>query len=227
MKVELLYFPGCPNVPAAREQLLLAFATLGVRPDWIEVDVTSQATPEALRGFGSPTILVDGLDVAGDLGADGSACRLYFDSERPGVPPLRAIVSALTQRGPDKSSLAVLPSILFSTLPVVACPSCWPAYAGLLSALGFSFLMEAKWLLPITAVALGVAVLGLAHSAIKRRRFGPLLLGLASALVILTTKLTDGPNELAILATLGLISSSLLNTFPPRKGRSAAACDQC
>jgi mercuric ion transport protein len=96
-KVELLYFPDCPNVPAAREQLRRAFATLGLAPRWTEVDVTSENAPEHTRGYGSPSILVDGREVTGAQPGDGSSCRIYIGSETPGVPPLHAIVAALTR----------------------------------------------------------------------------------------------------------------------------------
>lgn len=94
--VELLYFPTCPNVPAAREQLGRALAAAGLSAAWSEIDVTSDDAPAHLRGYGSPTILVDGRDVAG--GAPSSACascRVYIGSEVRGVPPLDAIVAAL------------------------------------------------------------------------------------------------------------------------------------
>jgi hypothetical protein len=93
--VELLFFPGCPHVPAAREQLRRAFAAVGVPAVWTEVDVTAENAPASVRGYGSPTILVDGQYVAGTAPAEGSSCRIYAGSEVRGVPPLEAIVAAL------------------------------------------------------------------------------------------------------------------------------------
>ena len=60
-----------------------------------------------------------------------------------------------------KRSLAVLPGIGVSLLPKLACPLCWRAYAGLLSALGLGFLISAKYLLPLTVALLAIAVLSL------------------------------------------------------------------
>jgi hypothetical protein len=39
-----------------------------------------------------------------------------------------------------KQNLLAVPGIGLSLLPKIACPACWPAYAGLLSSLGLGFL---------------------------------------------------------------------------------------
>jgi hypothetical protein len=65
-----------------------------------------------------------------------------------------------------KRSLAVLPGIGVSLLPKLVCPMCWPAYAGLVSALGLGFLISTKYLLPLT-----VAFLALAAAVILTGKF--------------------------------------------------------
>lgn len=95
-RVELLYFPGCPHIEAARGQLRRAFDALGLEPQWREFDVTAPAALPEHRDRGSPTILVDGRDVAGtDERAAGAACRLYLDTDVPGAPALRLVTEAL------------------------------------------------------------------------------------------------------------------------------------
>lgn len=69
--VQLVYFPGCPHVDAARALL----RRIGV--PFEEVDTSSRSAPELLRGWGSPTILVNGRDVAGGSRTSGDSCRLY------------------------------------------------------------------------------------------------------------------------------------------------------
>jgi hypothetical protein len=94
--IQLLFFPGCPHVPAARSQLRRALELSGHATTWEELDVTAPATPEHLRAYGSPTILVDGRDVTGaGPGTEALACRLYADSDLPGAPPLSVILAAL------------------------------------------------------------------------------------------------------------------------------------
>ena len=100
--VELLYFPTCPNVPAAREQLARGLAAAGLAAAWSEHDVTADDAPAHVRGYGSPTILVDGRDVAGGAPSSGCAsCRVYVGSEVRGVPPLEVIVTALRRQSAD------------------------------------------------------------------------------------------------------------------------------
>ncbi len=95
MKVQLLSFPGCPNAEGAREALSHALAAERLPPEYEEVDVTASGTPEPLRAWGSPTVLVDGRDVAGAT-PEGSCCRLY-GAEGPsrGVPSEKLIREAL------------------------------------------------------------------------------------------------------------------------------------
>lgn len=97
MRVDLLYFPGCPNVEAARTQLRRAFAELDLRPEWSEVDVTTHGVPAALLGYGSPTILIDGRDVEDERVAHGSSCRIYRNSDGVGAPSVSTIVQALAR----------------------------------------------------------------------------------------------------------------------------------
>ena len=92
--IQLLYFAGCPHVDAARRQLSQALSGLANPPHVIEIDVTAPDTPPHLRSWGSPTILVDGADVA--LGVPtGRSCRIYPGSEIDGAPPLALIEAAL------------------------------------------------------------------------------------------------------------------------------------
>jgi hypothetical protein len=103
--VELLFFPDCPNVPAAREQLCRAMKQAGLPPSWGEYDVTDPTVPEHMRRFGSPTILVEGNDVTGSAPpTEGSSCRVYVGSDVRGVPPLESIVQALSASRSQPSS---------------------------------------------------------------------------------------------------------------------------
>ena len=81
MVIQLVYSPDCPNVAAARDALNRALASFPDPPPVMEVDVTEPAAPAHLRAWGSPTILVDGIDVAGeDAPADEAVapcCRIY------------------------------------------------------------------------------------------------------------------------------------------------------
>jgi hypothetical protein len=72
-------------------------ALSGTPVDIEEVDTTSPETPEPLRTWGSPTILIDGRDVGGEESPRGAGCRLYRDEEgrHRGTPSESLLRSAL------------------------------------------------------------------------------------------------------------------------------------
>ena len=94
MKVQLISFSGCPNVENARRALRQALASLALEETFEEVDSAAHDTPDELKSWGSPTILVDGVDVAGGS-PSGRSCRTYPPSEFPGAPPMVMIVARL------------------------------------------------------------------------------------------------------------------------------------
>lgn len=101
MLVELIYDTDCPNVEASREALREAFRIAGLQPAWTEWDRTAPDGPAYAQRYGSPTILVNGRDIAGAPGNEESCCRLYNNGGRglEGVPSAERIAEALSARG--------------------------------------------------------------------------------------------------------------------------------
>jgi hypothetical protein len=99
-EIALVYDADCPNVPEARAALREAFERAGLEPRWVEYDRAAPNTPAALLRYGSPTILVDGVDVTGEAGrAAATSCRVYpSEVGLRGVPPVETIASAMVQR---------------------------------------------------------------------------------------------------------------------------------
>jgi mercuric ion transport protein len=98
MRVELIYDTDCPNVAETRTNLLLALAAAQVETTCIEWERSSPSTPAYAAGFGSPTVLVEGRDVAGENPAQLiSCCRLYSSAEGGcfGAPSVELILSYL------------------------------------------------------------------------------------------------------------------------------------
>lgn len=95
MRVELLMFPDCPHVAAARAQLQRALDILGLAHTWTERDITAPDVLSDLAAMGSPTILVNGVDVAPAPDRAGITCRLYPGTDVVGAPPLAAVLAAL------------------------------------------------------------------------------------------------------------------------------------
>jgi hypothetical protein len=97
-RVELIYDMDCPNVRHAREALLKGFSEAGLMPSWTEWDRKSPGSPAYVRGYGSPTILVEGRDVGGVAPGNGeSNCRLYRDDSGSfqGAPSVEQVAEAL------------------------------------------------------------------------------------------------------------------------------------
>ena len=125
-----------------------------------------------------------------------------------------------------KRGIAMLPGIGVSLLPKLACPLCWPAHAGLASALGLGFLISAKYLLPLTAAFLAIAAAALGFRASRRHGYGPFWLGLVAAAVILTGKFYFDAAP-AVYAGVGLlIAASVWNGWP-RRTIYNAVCPAC
>jgi len=127
-----------------------------------------------------------------------------------------------------KQGLLALPSVGASLLPKLACPACWPAYAGLLTSLGLGFLISVVYLLPLTAAFLVLALGALAFRAKRRHGYGPFLLGIVAACGVLLGKFAWGSNTIMYGAVGLLVIASIWNAWPRHvTSGSAAICPGC
>jgi hypothetical protein len=103
MKVELLYFDGCPSYEALVPKLRGMVADTGIEAEVEVRRVESVEATERERFLGSPTVRVDGQDVEPGAGVRtdfGLKCRLYRSSEgTSGMPPERWIAAAIRGAG--------------------------------------------------------------------------------------------------------------------------------
>lgn len=121
--------------------------------------------------------------------------------------------------------LLALPSVGVSMLPKLACPACWPAYAGLLTSLGLGFLISAAYLLPLTAAFLVLALGAMLFRARERRGYGPFLLGILAAGGVLLGKFVWDSNPVMYGAVGVLVIASLWNTWPRRGSQIGVPTD--
>jgi hypothetical protein len=80
MRVELLFWAGCPSHPRALADLRAAMAELGLDPAEVIVrELSTDAEAQDDRFVGSPTIRIDGRDVQPPGAAEpfGLTCRVY------------------------------------------------------------------------------------------------------------------------------------------------------
>lgn len=101
--VDLVYDRACPHTDEARATIRAALEALGSELNWREWDRADSATPPELRGYGSPTVLVNGRDVVAvgneSTASGADACRVYFDecSCISSAPPASAIERAIRE----------------------------------------------------------------------------------------------------------------------------------
>ena len=99
MRIEVLCIGECPHMTLAVERVRAALAIHAIEAD-IEIVTMGESS-----GFaGSPTVLVNGLDVcAGQAPAQASYCRTYLtDAGLDGAPSIVTIYAAIEkaqQRG--------------------------------------------------------------------------------------------------------------------------------
>ena len=112
-----------------------------------------------------------------------------------------------------KESLMTIPGIGASLLPKLACPLCWPAYAGLLTSVGLGFLISAKYLMAVTAAFLLLSVTALAFRAYRRHGYAPFALGLFAAVGVLVGKFSWESNPATYVALGLLVIASVWNAW--------------
>ena len=99
MKVELLYFEGCPNAEVAERVLRQALVEEGIEAQITPVSVEDDKESQKMRFPGSPTIRIDGEDAFPVDQRENwpLTCRTYTTPEglrgAPTVEMLRPVLS--------------------------------------------------------------------------------------------------------------------------------------
>jgi hypothetical protein len=88
----------------------------------------------------------------------------------------------------NRQGLLAVPGVLISVFPTLICPACWPAYTGLLSAVGLPFIPSSTYLFTATVIFLAVALVALGLRANQRHGYGPLVLGIGASAVVVVSK---------------------------------------
>ncbi len=118
MRIEVLYFDGCPSHEAMLPRLPELLDRAGVDEEIVMRRVESPEAAERERFLGSPTLRVDGRDVepgAAEREDFGLKCRLYPGEQRmSGVPPDDWVLAALrraTEPAPTKKPVSHEPDV--------------------------------------------------------------------------------------------------------------------
>lgn len=100
MKVEVLFVAECPSHPEAVKLVRDVLSAQSVSAEIHEVLVADERMAKELRFRGSPTIRIDGRDVAGESSHAHDfalSCRLYAGSKVAGLPPAEMIHDAVRE----------------------------------------------------------------------------------------------------------------------------------
>ncbi len=111
-----------------------------------------------------------------------------------------------------------IPAAALAALPL--CPACYPAYAGVLSALGLTILSDTTLQSALTVLFLTAALGALLYKAKSRRGYGPLALGAAASAMLSFAKFVMGSDPITYAAVGVLVLAGLWNVWP----RADAAC---
>jgi hypothetical protein len=94
----LLYVADCPSHAATVRLLKGALVAEGVQAKVKEILVVDAQMASELKFLGSPTIRINGLDIASESPKGGRlACRLYPGSPQIGVPPVEMVRHAIVK----------------------------------------------------------------------------------------------------------------------------------
>ena len=100
MKVEVLFVADCPTHLAAVNLVKQVLTAEGVEAEIHEVLVRDEEMANELGFCGSPTIRINGRDVAGESQNARSfalSCRLYPGSKQVGLPSAEMVHRAVLQ----------------------------------------------------------------------------------------------------------------------------------
>ncbi len=176
MRIEVLYFDGCPNHKPAIERAQEVLREEGVSAEVLEVNVREPSMAQALGFLGSPSVRIDGLDVEPEARAVreyGMMCRTYaVNGRREGLPSRDMLRRAIREANSgisnsDSGSAASSRS---------KSPTSWFAAGSIFAAIIASFCC----ILPIVFALTGFSILG-ASALFDTWR--PYLLGLTFGLL--------------------------------------------
>ncbi len=117
-----------------------------------------------------------------------------------------------------------IPAAGLAALP--ACPACYPLYAGILSSLGLTALIDPAAQSALTGLFLVVVVAALALHARRRHAYVPLGVGLAGSVVVLAGKFVLGWSPITYAGVALLMGASAWNLWSI-KARSGGQCEGC
>ena len=185
MKIEILYFDGCPNHGPTVDRVKEALRQEGLTADVSETNVEDDTAARTLGFLGSPSIRIAGLDVEPSARlskAFGMMCRTYSEGGRQvGLPPLELISTALREAvGPLQVAHGCCEAAAARPQPFESATSKKRERLLLGSSVAAAIVASLCCILPIVAAVTGLGTIA-AGAAFERGR--PYLLGVTGLLL--------------------------------------------
>ena len=160
MKIEVLYFDGCPNHATTLKRVREVLKEEGISCEVSDVNVPDDAAAQSAGFLGSPSVRVNGLDVQPDartLKQFGMMCRTYLDAGKvAGLPPRELIRRAVRDAVQSRPAHDCCQGSVTPTLTEPAPPERkWLLGTSVAAAIGASLCC----ILPILTAVTGVGVL--------------------------------------------------------------------
>ncbi|CAN5671472.1 hypothetical protein BH23GEM7_BH23GEM7_34250 [soil metagenome] len=132
-----------------------------------------------------------------------------------------------TARNSWRGRVIVLPGLSIALLPKLACPACWPLYAGVLGSMGLNFVNYTAFVVPLTVGFLLLALSSLGYRAAERRGYSPLVAGIGAAAVVLFGQFVIASEPVVYGGVVLLMGVSLWNAWPKRATTGSVSCPAC
>jgi hypothetical protein len=107
LKIELLYFEGCPGFKPTLSLLQQVLDEEGIQTTVQIIPVDSEDSAKKYRFLGSPSIRVDGEDIEPEARTAtdfGMKCRIYGNEGTPSGVPFESIIREAIRNGEKISS---------------------------------------------------------------------------------------------------------------------------
>jgi copper chaperone CopZ len=185
MKIELLYFDGCPHYAATVERVKEALRQEAQAAEIVEVDIPDEAAARSAGFLGSPTVRINGLDIEPSARMSkefGLMCRTYADGDRRVGLPSRETIQAALREAAGGQSTAHGCCADSETATAQSSEAGGPKRKGLLLIASVAAAIGASLccILPIVAAVTG---LGAITAGVAFEKWRPYLLGLTGLLL--------------------------------------------
>ena len=188
MKVEVLYFNGCPNHLLTVARVRETLDRMGLHDDIRYMEVDTHEKAEASLFLGSPSVRINGVDIepsARDAKVFGLSCRTYVDgATRTGLPSRELISAAIAEQiGANQQNATPDANLLQSKERTTDGKAATALFTGGVAAI----LASTCCLGPLVLVSLGISGAWIANLTVLEP-YRPIFLGVALIALFLAAR---------------------------------------